>query len=141
MLELGAVVLDPLLFKLPRVDLLILVDVASDVDGEISFWSESPLEGTTTKSSEGPMILFVSGSTVKVTSKEADAYDDDDEGVGVCVGDVEAEGAGGSKCKFAAEEDDKLVGGGWIDCRIHFDISTRDMIDLTRRIGLGWLGR
>ena len=114
-------------------DLLILVDVASDVDDELSFWSESPLEGTTTKSSEGPMILFVSGSTVKVTSKEADA--DDDDGVGVCVCDVEAEGAGGSKCKFAAEEDDIPVGGGWIDCRIHFDISTRDMIDLTRRIG------
>ena len=85
---------------MPRVDLRTLVDVDDDDDEDMSFCPTSLLEDTTTKSSDGPMILFVSGSTAKVTSKDVGMdvdVDDDDERVGVCVGDVEVEGAGGKE--------------------------------------------
>ena len=87
-------VLDTLHLKLPREDLQILVDAVSvddddddddDGDNGASFCPNSQNDGTTTKSSEGPTILSVSGSTSKATSKGVDDTGDEDDDGDECV--------------------------------------------------------
>ena len=97
LLDPAIAVLDPLIFELARRDLRPFAVTEGDDVNMSPLWPKLLEDGTTIKSAEGPLMAFVSGSTVKVTSEEVvdvataahndDDDDDDDDGGDVGDGD------------------------------------------------------